>query len=357
MKNSINYSQRKYVMRKYFKRNYAMSFIHVLPIYVLLFGLAICQDPPDPPDAVTKVGTSAANWLKIESGTRGIAMGGSQVASGRGISGAYYNPASIAFIEASEVYYSKSNYLAGITHNSLGYGAKLSPVDYFGIHLFYLDSGDIERTTELFPDGMDEYYNVTDLSFRMVYGRQLTDRLRVGASIKYIREVIYTMQMQSFVFDLGSNFNTGIYGIKLGMSVNNFGPDVRFTGEGLEKVVPDSTDISGKLSKITQKFSVPLVFRLGIQKYLIGEDEESIDRLSVSIDAINPIDYTVYGGVGAEYAWNNMAFIRAGTHFLHDTAGLSLGGGLKWSMIAVDYAYVNYGVLKETHQFGISLDF
>jgi len=26
-------------------------------------------------------------------------------------------------------------------------------------------------------------------------------------------------------------------------------------------------------------------------------------------------------------------------------------------MFEVDYAYVNYGILKETHQFGISLNF
>ena len=352
MKNSINNNQGKYV-----ERNYVMRLFYVLTIYVLLFSIAICQDPPDPPDAVTKVGTSAANWLKVESGTRGIAMGGSQVASGRGISGAYYNPASIAFIEGSEVYYSKSNYLAGITHNTIGYGTRLTPTDYFALHLFYLDSGDMEVTTVPSPNGTGEMFNVLDISLRLIYGKQLTDRLRIGGSIKYIREEIYTMQMQSFVFDLGSNFNTGIYGLKLGMSVSNFGPDVQFTGEGLNKVVPDSTDISGKLSKITQKFSVPLVFRLGIEKYLIGEDEESINRLTISADAINPIDYTVYVGIGAEYSWNNMAFIRGGTHLFHDTAGLSLGGGLKWSMVAVDYAYVNYGILKETHQFGISLNF
>tara|TARA_B100001123_G_C15108877_1_gene946661 strand:- start:3 stop:1010 length:1008 start_codon:yes stop_codon:yes gene_type:complete len=331
--------------------------LDILTIIFVSVGIAICQDPPDPPDAVTKVGTSAANWLKVESGTRGIAMGGSQVASGRGISGAYFNPASIAFIEASEVYYSKSDYLAGITHNTIGYGTRLSSTDYFGLHLFYLDSGEMEVTTVPSPNGTGEMFSVMDMSLRLIYGKQLTDRLRIGGSIKYIREEIYTMQMQSFVFDLGSNFNTGIAGIKLGMSVSNFGPDVQFTGEGLEKVVPDSTDISGKLSKITKKFSVPLVFRLGVQKYIIGEDEESINRLTVSADAINPIDYTVYGGIGAEYSWNNMAFVRGGTHLYHDTAGLSLGGGLRWSVVTVDYAYVNYGVLKETHQFGISLNF
>jgi len=331
---------------------------NILGVGLIYFGIALCQnDSPDSPDAVTKVGTSAANWLKIESGTRGISMGGSQAASGRGLSGVYYNPASIAFIEDSEVYYSKSNYLAGITHNTLGYGTRLTPTDYFGLHLFYLDSGEMEVTTVPSPDGTGEVFNVLDLSLRLIYGKQLTDRLRIGGSIKYIREAIYTMQMQSFVFDMGSNFNTGIYGIKLGMSVSNFGPDVQFSGEGLDKVVPDSTDISGKLSKITKKFSVPLVFRLGIEKELLGDEEEGSNHLTISLDGINPIDYTVYGGVGLEYSWRDMAFVRGGTHLFHDTAGLSLGGGLKWGMIVVDYAYVNYGILKETHQFGISLVF
>ena len=137
-------------------------------LIILLSGISLCQDPPDPPDAVTKVGTSAANWLKIESGTRGIAMGGSQVASGRGLSGSYFNPASIAFIKDSEVYFSKSDYLAGITHNTLGYGKKLTPTDFIGLHLFYLDSGEMDVTTVPSPDGTGKKFNVLDLSFRMM---------------------------------------------------------------------------------------------------------------------------------------------------------------------------------------------
>ena len=121
------------------KKYSVMLFTSILAMCILFSDIAFTQDPPDPPDAVTKVGTSAANWLKIDSGVRGMGMGGSQAASGRGLSGAYYNPASIAFIEKSEVYYSKSNYLAGITHNTLGYGTKLTPTDYFALHLFYLD--------------------------------------------------------------------------------------------------------------------------------------------------------------------------------------------------------------------------
>jgi len=321
-------------------------------IVIIFFGLSFSEN-----EAVTKVATSAANWLKIDNGVRGISMGGSQVASGRGMTGVHYNPASITFIDGSEFFYSKSNYLADISHNTLAYGTRLSPTDYFGLHLFYLHSGDMKVTTEAKPDGTGETFNVTDLSLRLIYGRQLTDRLRIGGALKYIRENIFTAHMQSFVFDLGSNFETGIYGFILGMSVSNFGPDVQFHGEGLEIVVSDTTARDGKLAKITKEFSIPLTFRLGIQKDVLGGDDESTSRLTVSADAINPIDYTVYGGIGLEYSWRDMAFIRGGTKLFHDTAGLSLGGGLKWSMFAVDYAYVNYGILKETHQFGLSLEF
>jgi len=326
----------------------------VFRIIIILFfsGLLFSDD-----GAVTKVATSAANWLKIDTGIRGISMGGSQVASGRGITGIHYNPASITFIKDSEFFYSKSYYLADISHNTLAYGTRLTPTDYFGLHLFYLNSGDMIVTNERNPDGTGETFTVMDLSLRITYGRQLTDRLRIGGVLKYIREDIFTAYMQSFVFDLGSNFDTGIYDLILGMSISNFGPDVQFHGKGLEIVVADTTARDGKLSKITKEFSVPLTFRLGIQKDVWGGDDESTSRFTVSVDGINPIDYTVYGGIGIEYSWREIAFIRGGTRLFHDTAGLSLGGGLKWSMFAVDYAYVNYGILKQTHQFGINLEF
>ena len=323
---------------------------------VFIFTIVLSQEI-DPPEAVTKVATCAANWLKIESGVKGISMGGSQVASGSGISGIFYNPASIAFTKSSEVYYSKSYYLAGISHNTLGYVTQISSSDYLGLYLFYLDSGEMEVTTVISPDGTGEMFNVLDLSVRFLYGKQLTDRLRIGVAIKYFREDIYTAHMQSLVIDLGSNFDTGMYGFILGMSVSNFGPEVQYEGDALDVTVDDDIAVPGKLSKITNKFPVPLTFRIGLSNDVIGGGEESVHRLTFSADAINPIDYTVYGGVGFEYSWRDIAFVRGGTRLYHDTAGLSLGGGLKWSMFAVDYAYVNYGILEETHQFGLSLNF
>ena len=324
-------------------------------LYVLMFSMTFSQG--ESPDIVTKVGTSAANWLKIESGVRGISMGGSHVASGSGVSGVFYNPASIAFIKSSEAYYSKSYYLAGISHNTLAYVSKVSFSDYIGLYLFYLDSGEMEVTTVISPDGTNEKFRVLDLSVRFLYGRQLTDRLRVGAAIKYFREDIHTAHMQSLVVDIGSNFDTGLYGFVLGMSVSNFGPEVQYKGDALDVTVDDDIAVSGKLSKITSSFSVPLTFRIGVSNDIIGREEGSVHRLTFSADGINPIDYSVYGAVGVEYSWRDMAFVRGGTRIAHDTAGISMGGGLKWSIFEIEYAHVNYGILEDTHQFGINLKF
>ena len=313
------------------------------------------------PDIVTKVGTCAGNWLKLETGTRAIGMGGAHVAVGDGIYAAPYNPASIGFIIGHDSFFSRTNYVAGITHNVLGYAKQLTPTDFAGIHLFYMDSGKMDVTTVDEPDGWGETFNVLGFSLRGIYTKMLTDRLRVGFAIKYIREQIYTTYMQSFVVDIGSNFDTGLYGIILGMSVSNFGPEVQFHGEGLQIEVDADLDPDGVLSRVTDKFPLPLTFRLGIKNYIIGPSSKFVNvqssRLTFALDGINALDYTMYGTMGMEYAWKELAFIRLGTHLGHDTAGLSIGTGLRYKNINIDYAYVDYGVLDFTHQFGIGLKF
>ena len=238
-------------------------------IGLLFIGTAFGQYR-DIHEVVTKVATSTANWLKLETSARAIGMGGAHVAAGRGIAGIPYNPASAAFIEQSEAYFSMVNYLAGIQHGVLSYGRKMGPSDYVGFHLFYLDSGPMAVTNEYYPDGTGEDFRVMSTSFRGTYARRLTDRLKVGGSLNYIRDIIYEAGMQTVAFDIGSNFDTGIYGVVLGMSITNFGPEVQYNGESLHIAVPDTIDVDERVSKITTTFPLPLVFRLGIENELVG---------------------------------------------------------------------------------------
>ena len=317
------------------------------------------------PDVVTKVATAAGSFLKLETSARAIGMGGSHVASGRGVAGIPYNSSSIAFIEKSEAYFSQVQYLADISHGVLTYGTRLGSSDFIGLHLFYLDSGPMEVTTEDFPDGTGEDFKVLSLSARATYARSLTDRLKVGGSINYIRDRIAETDMQAVSYDIGSNFDTGIYGTLLGMSITNFGPEVRYKGEDLSVQVADTIDVDGSLQRITDKFPLPLTFRLGIENTLVGPNSSFLknesNTLMLSMDGIKSSDYVVYGSVGMEYGWKQMYFLRAGNHLNHDTAGFSLGAGanirLGKMMLTVDYAFVDYDILNFTNQFAIGLKF
>ena len=317
------------------------------------------------PDVVTKVATAAGSFLKLETSARAIGMGGAHVASGRGVSGIPYNPSSVAYIERNEAYFSQVQYLADITHGVLTYGTRLSSSDFIGLHLFYLDSGPMEVTTAEFPDGTGEDFKVLSLSARATYARSLTDRLKVGGSINYIRDRIAETDMQAVSYDIGSNFDTGIYGTLLGMSITNFGPEVQYKGEDLIVPVDGTLDPDSSLQRITDKFPLPLTFRLGIENTVVGPNSAFLknenNTVMLSVDGIKSSDYVVYGSMGLEYGWKQMYFLRVGSHLNHDTAGFSLGAGgnirLGRMLLTVDYAFVDYDILNFTNQFAIGLKF
>ena len=306
-----------------------------------------------------KVGTSIFRWAEIETGTRAVAMAGSQVASGNGVYAIPYNPATLGFVEKSQIFVSKADYLAGISHNTIAYGTKISSSDFIGVHLYYLDSGKMQETNE---DGLTgQSFKYTGLTLRVAYAKQITDRLKLGANFKFLRESTTSsdLSMSSIGFDIGSNFDTGIAGMTLGMCISNFGPEGRYTGDGLDIVDEDSEDTQ----KETQYYPMPLTFRVGLKNDIMSNDPEKSamynpdHRLTLSIDAINPLDYELYASMGMEYAWSEMVFVRTGMHLGHDTAGVTFGGGLLWKNIALDFAWADYSILESTWQAGISFKF
>jgi hypothetical protein len=68
-------------------------------IGLMLSSMSFAQENVD---IVTKVATAAANWLKLETGTRAIGMSGAYTAAGNDVAGIPYNPASVTFIKGQE---------------------------------------------------------------------------------------------------------------------------------------------------------------------------------------------------------------------------------------------------------------
>ena len=304
-----------------------------------------------------KVGTAIFRWAEIETGTRAIAMAGSQVASGNDISALPYNPASICLINKNELFTSSSNYLAGTKHYTMAYGTKVTSSDYVGLHLFIFDSGDMPEAVAI--EGQEsltgKMFKFQGLAARLSYGRQMTDRLNLGATFKVLNESVTSgdLGMTGVGFDIGSNFDTGIYGMMLGMCISNFGPEARYMGDGLDVPASDEGESQDEQKK-TEYHPMPLTFRVGLQNNVY---DDGTHKVSISADAINPLDYDLYGTFGAEYSFSNMAFARLGSHLGHDTAGISFGGGVNYRNFTIDFAWSDYGILESHTQFGLGYKF
>ena len=304
-----------------------------------------------------KVGTAIFRWAEIETGTRAIAMAGSQVASGNDISALPYNPASICLINKNELFTSSSNYLAGTKHYTMAYGTKVTSSDYVGLHLFIFDSGDMPEAVAI--EGQEsltgKMFKFQGLAARLSYGRQMTDRLNLGATFKVLNESVTSgdLGMSGVGFDIGSNFDTGIYGMMLGMCISNFGPEARYMGDGLDVPASDEGESQDEQKK-TEYHPMPLTFRVGLQNNVY---DDGTHKVSISADAINPLDYDLYGTFGAEYSFSNMAFARFGSHLGHDTAGISFGGGVNYRNFTIDFAWSDYGILESHTQFGLGYKF
>ncbi len=340
----------------------------IILLAVLSLSFLFAQtDPIDIPTDVSKVGTHAAQFLKLEVGAKAASLGGAYVAGVSDLTALHWNPAGLSKVGQQSVYGTYMNLYAGIQHGFVAYGTQLGRSDYFGVSATYLNSGQMEVTNINFPEGSGQFFSVSDIAIGLSYARNLTDRLSVGATVKFVNETIWRESASAFAFDIGSQFDTGILGIKLGMAVTNFSTKFQFHGPDL--LVPVDTDdqYAGNPETdaylATEEWALPLVFRLGIMVDMVGPNSEILKnrdhRVTFSFDGNDPLDHYLRFNTGMEYCFQEMFALRMGYHLNYDKASFSAGVGLKMNVnsmpLNIDYAVVNYGTLGLVNQVSIQV--
>ncbi len=307
--------------------NTKMIIVALLSLILLVPAVATAQNSRQdslntvyPGNDFSKVATSMGQFLKLEYGAAGAALGGAYTALAHGPASMAWNPAGISTSIGPELYVSNNELYAGITNSYMGFAMPIGGGNTIGIVLQYMSSGDMEVTTLDFPDGTGEQFQATGLAMGLTFARQLTDRLSVGVSSKLVRETIYRETASTFAFDVGSNFDLGIYGLILGMSIQNFGVGSRFDGPDLNQPLDVNDDLQSSpvltSRLLTEEWPLPLVFRAGLRMDVVGGKSPWFDtplhRLSLLADANDPFDAVLRGALGFEYGWNDMLFIRGG---------------------------------------------
>jgi hypothetical protein len=183
-----------------------------------------------PAGAVTKVGTSAAQFLKIGAGCRAAALGGAYVAIADDAGALYWNPAGLARLGHNELLLMHADWLAETNYNYGGVVINFGG-NALGVFATVLDYGEWEVTTVDEPEGTGEIMDAGDFALGASYARNLTDRFAFGFNVKYIRQDIWHMNAQSFALDVGTLYITRFNEMRIGMSMSNFGMKMDMGGK------------------------------------------------------------------------------------------------------------------------------
>ncbi|MGB6032858.1 MAG: PorV/PorQ family protein [Bacteroidota bacterium] len=322
--------------------------------------------------AQTKIGTTAAQFLKIGVGPRAIAMGGAYVASNRDVTSLYWNVGAFQQAEKSELLFSHTDWLVDTKFQWVGFMLHLGDENAIGVSLTQLDYGEEQVTTVELPEGTSERWAAKDLSLGISYSRRLTDRFSMGATVKYIEQRIWNESATTFAFDLGLLFVTGFNDMRLGVSMTNFGGDLRMDGSDLTKRVDVDPQNAGSNKALvanmkTDPWALPLAFRVGLAMDVVKT--ESL-LLTLAADAIRPNDNDSFVNLGGEVGWRSSArthyyglFLRGGYKSvvgIDTEEGLSFGGGLTYTAggigsIQVDYAYTQFGLFGNLNTIAVSI--
>lgn len=297
-----------------------------------------------------KVGTTGATFLKIEAGARPVAMGGAFVAVADDANTTYWNPAGLAYLEEREITAMHNEWIEGMRYEFLGYVQPIKSekrAQGFGISATGLYTTGLEqRTTETTePEGTFAAY---DIAVAGAYACKISKTVSIGANVKLIHQKIESETAWGGAIDIGllyrvprprGRFSRDI--LQAGFVVQNIGPPIKF---------------------VKESDPLPLNVKAGIAKIY---DLSSIkSKLTLALDVNAPIDNVPNGHFGVEFVYKKMKDIalaaRVGykTNTIKDLnalSGLSAGAGFVWKRMAIDYVWVPYGDLGNTHRISLTI--
>jgi hypothetical protein len=336
--------------------------------------LVLCQgavaqkttQPPNYTQDVVNTGTAAAAFLQIGVGARAQSMGAAFVSLANDANAMYWNPAGISRLGQIEATFSHTNWLADTKFDYAGFTVPLGSFGAVGVNFTIFDYGEQPVRTVAQPEGTGETYGSRDIAIGVSFAMNLTDRFSFGFNGKYINQKIWNEFATGAAIDFGALYETPLRGLKLGVSISNFGTDMKLDGRDLLRAYdPDPLNYGNDAINVNYKtdpFALPLLFRFGIS---YKAELDNNNQFTLATDVLHPSNNSESINLGAEYMLFNTVALRVGYENLFEKDrinGLTFGGGLYYTivgrtMLKVDYAYSDWGILKNAQRLTVGLVF
>jgi hypothetical protein len=338
----------------------------------------------------TAYGTTAAEFLLLGGGARGVALGPSYAATATDASALYYNPAGAALGTRPTVVIGTYDYVAETRYSWGGIAFPFSGNSkVFGVQLGTFGFKDQPVYTVDQPDGTGETYSVNETFVGLTYAQRFSDRFSAGVTAKGIFDQLGTVSGRAFAIDFGTDFHSQLNGhpIRLGFTLQNLGTTLSYSGGDLNRTIPRDSINGGGAEEApvelkTKGFSLPTIFQIALAYDILPATSRN-SQITV-IGSFNQANNNRAGfgfagewtlrnlggsGFGAalrgSYTWapaNNAdepTVFKSALGDEENLQGTAGGGGLFYDtgsfLIGADYAFKYMGVLGPTHFVSFSL--
>ena len=281
-------------------------------------------------------GETSANFLKIGTGAKNVAMGETG-ATETGLNALYWNPAGVADVENMEATFMDAAWLETISFQNVAFARKFD-FGVLAVSADYLSMSSMDKYDN--TGGRQGSFGASDQAIKLTYALDVSatpEKTYAGVTLKYLSSNIDNFTATAFALDAGLYFDTIFEDLRFGIVFQNLGTPMKF-------------DVNS--------YSLPFNLKAGVN-YLVA------DGLDASLDLNKAIDTGVLFNTGAQYVYpidDEIAVAirggyRSNTTGLGGSAGMTMGFGIVYRSYRFDYAFVPYGDLADTNRFSLGYKF
>ncbi len=320
----------------------------VVPHSIARFFLGVVLLASLPSLAGAGAGTTTADILKINQGARPCGMAGVYTAMGDDAYSVNYNPAGLASVKATQLVLFHLDSLADISYEYMTFVTALGADSALAVNATYRHMPPIDNN-----NGQLAVYS-EDLLGTFSYAIRFSRNFRAGATVKYLHSVLGPFQASAFAGDIGIQLDHLPFGLKAGLSVQNFGTGMTFNPTS----DPDP---------------LPMFIRGGLGTHQVIDGTHD---LNAGLEIFMPSDQGIKAAVGGEFwLFPDLFVVRAGYKFdfaekvgdvqlqnvfQNYTLGCTLTRRIDGDDFSVDIAYnpADFGsTSQDTFLFGLNLKF
>ena len=303
----------------------------------------------------------AGEFLTIGVGTRGLGMGGAQVAVSHDVTAAYWNPGSLALVNYPQLAAMHSQQFGGlVNYDYLGFAMPYKKSNSIGLSVVRLATDDIPYTALPRPNlpidatYTDESGNVVynrpfvlknvswnEYAFFLTFAHRTSETLSYGGNIKMIHKGDGVNTAWGVGFDIGLLWNP-VADLLVGVNAQDVSTTLLAWNTGTRELVAPTLKTGVGYPFYFSSLNTRLVFAGDVDVRFEGRDyaaQASLGQMSFDLH------------LGSEIVIRDIVSLRIGNDYGHFTAG----AGIKLPRLELGYAFFKHDYLDATHRVSLQL--